>query len=140
VTLWGKMEVRVRRKQETWSGTARQIVDYVLRGSNDINVVVGPLLWQPSDGVSGAKRWYFIVATSDERGWRCDMVNVEEDEREWMRMRVMAALVERRPLVIHDMGDEVEMARLCEVLWPGPRIAAVRKQVEADYAKRALPR
>jgi hypothetical protein len=126
----------VRRKKETWGGTARQIVDYVLKGSNDINVVVGPLLWQPSDGVGGSKRWYFVIATSDERGFRCDMVNVDAQEREQMRMEVMAELVQRRPLIIHDMGDEVEMARWCEVLWPGKRIAAVRKQVEADYAKR----
>jgi hypothetical protein len=126
----------VRRKKETWSGTARQIVDYVLKGSNDINVVVSPLLWQPSDGVKGSKRWYFMIATSDERGFRCDMVNVDSEQREWMRVQVMAEFVRHRPLVIHDMGDEVEMARLCEVLWPGERIAAVRRQVEADYAKR----
>lgn len=106
---------------------------------NDIHVVVGPLMWQASDGVGGAKRWYFVVATSDERGFRCDMVNVDAQRREQMRMGVMAQLVQRRPLVIHDMGDEVEMARLCEVLWPGPGITALRKEVEADYAKR-VPR
>ena len=86
-----------------------------------------------------AKRWYFMVATSDECGFRSDMVIVDAEQREQMRVEVMAELVQRPPLVIHDIGDEVEMVRLCEVLWPGPCIATLRKEVEADYAKR-VPR
>src|SRR5262249_9517827 len=103
---------------------------------NDIHVVVAPLMWQASDGAGGAKRWYFAVATSDERGFRCDMVNVDAQSREQMRMGVIAQLVQRRPLVNHDVAAEAETPGLCEVLWPGPGIAALRKEVEADYAKR----
>jgi hypothetical protein len=38
-----------------------QIANHVLAGTNDIHVIVGPLLWQPTDGTK-AKRWYFIIA------------------------------------------------------------------------------
>jgi hypothetical protein len=119
--------------------TVKEVVDYVLRDANDINVVVGPLLWQPSDGVA-SKRWYFTIATSEEStGFRCDQVMVAGDDpeqRERMRLAVFADLVRHRPLIIHDMGDEVAMARMCELLWPGPRIAALRREVEDEYAKR----
>jgi hypothetical protein len=116
-----------------------QIASHVLAGTNDMHVVIGPLLWQPSDGTE-AKRWYFIIATSEAgRGFRCDKIEVKTDEREQMRASVIFALVRRRPIVIHDMGDEVSMARLCETLWPGPRIAQIRQQIEADYAARQRP-
>jgi hypothetical protein len=113
-----------------------QIADYALRGANSRHVVVGPLLWQSTDGTAN-KRWYFMLASSGEgRGFRCDMVTVTPDEREKMRASVIMALIERRPLVIHDVGDEVTMARLCETLWPGPRITRLREGVEAEYASR----
>jgi hypothetical protein len=42
----------------------------------------------------------------------------------------------RRPLVVHDFDDELEMTRFCEALWPGPKIKKLREAVEAEYAAR----
>ena len=107
------------------------IVDYVLRGSNDINVVVGPKLWRPSDG-NASRVYYFMVATSEKgRGFRCDQITLG-DRMEEGRTAFILALVQRKPLVIHDMPDELQMVRLCETLWPGERISKIRHQVEAE--------
>jgi hypothetical protein len=38
--------------------------------------------------------------------------------------------------VVHSVDDEVDMARLCEELWPGERISETRREVEAEYASR----
>jgi hypothetical protein len=118
--------------------TVREVVDVALRDSNSRHVVVGPLVWPPAQG-SGAERWYFTVATSDaEQGFRCDQVLVPKAEREEMRRSVLVELMRRRPpaLVIHDMDDELAMARMCETLWPGERITALRRAVEVEYAQR----
>lgn len=58
---------------------------------------------------------------------------MEVDE---LRASVMLALVQRRPLVIHDMDDEIAMVRLCEMLWPGKRISKLRAAVEAESRTR----
>jgi hypothetical protein len=108
------------------------IVDHCLEGANDCNVVVGPLCWRPTDGTS-SRYWYFIVATSEKaRGFRCDQVQGDEEDR----MAVLLSLATRRPpLIIHVMDNEVDMARWCELLWPGKRISRLRKQVEAETAE-----
>jgi hypothetical protein len=114
--------------------TAEEIVNHVLCGANDINVVIGPLRWQPSDGASG-KEWYFIVATSEKgRGFRCDAVFGDAEAR----TTLIAAFIPHRPLVIHDMADELDMARLCETLWPGERITRIRKGIEVERGIRPL--
>jgi hypothetical protein len=124
-----------RRKRKFPDGLIpSKMVDHVLSEANDICVVVGPLLWQPSDGTA-AKIWYFIVATSEAgRGFRCDQITTPDGEAD--RTAFLLELIRRRPIIVHDMGDEVSMARLCEALWPGDRITAIRKRVEADYASR----
>jgi hypothetical protein len=43
----------------------------------------------------------------------------------------------RRPLVIHSMDDELQMAKWCEMLWPGERITKLRKGIEAERAEAA---
>jgi hypothetical protein len=112
------------------------IVAYLLKKmGDDLHVVVGPLCWQPSDGTN-AKMWYFIVATADkQRRFHCDQL-IGPDEIEaakLIRTAVMLALSRPpSPLVIHDMDDELQMARLCEVLWPGKRISKLRASVEAE--------
>src|SRR5262245_18013709 len=113
----------------------KRAVDHCLRNVGDLHVVVGPPTWRPSDGV-GSKVWYFIVATAgNNKRFRCDQfimgegMNVDE-----MRTSIIVEFVQRRPIVIHDMGDEVSMVRLCEILWPGKRISRLRAAVEAEAA------
>jgi hypothetical protein len=130
---------RARKVAEQVIGHIRYAVDHVLRGSNSSHVVISPLLWQPSDGTA-SKAWYFIVATSEEgRGFRCDQFIIPfEDDREIYQAAFLAGLARRRPpLVVHVTEDELYMARLCEVLWPGNRISEICRNLEAEYAERA---
>jgi hypothetical protein len=113
--------------------TMQQAADHVLRGSNDINVVVGPLVWKPSDG-KASKAWYFTVATSEKRrGFRCDQITIGDGiQRDEARQSFLLALTRRKALVAHDTDDELYMAKLCEALWPGERITRLRKHIEAE--------
>jgi hypothetical protein len=51
-------------------------------------------------------------------------------------MRTLAA---HPPRIIHDTEDELTAARLCETLWPGEHITALRKAVEAELQVTVAP-
>jgi hypothetical protein len=109
----------------------KNFVDHVLEGSNDIHVVVGPLVWRPTDGTS-SRYWYFHVSTSEaDGGWRCDAVQLP-DRDEAFRIAVIAELMRRPPLIVHLMEDELDAACLCEAIWPGKRITDVREGIERE--------
>ena len=94
--------------------------------------MVGPLCWQPSDGTD-ARRWYFLIATSEaRRGFRVDQVTVGAETREADRQRIVVEFMRRRPLVLHIFDDELDMARWCEAMWPGERITRIRKDIERE--------
>lgn len=108
--------------------THARAVDHVLRGTDGPHVVVGPMVWRPNDGTT-TRSHYFIVATSGAgRGFRCDAIHGDAADR----LRFLVELTRRRPIVIHDMGDELAMARLCKALWPGERTIAICRAVEAE--------
>jgi len=113
-------------------------IDHLLRDATDPNVVVGPILWQPH---AGGRRWYFIVSTCGPDGLRCDKLDVEgdADKADEVRAGLFLALVQRRPLVVHDTDDELYMARLCETLWPGERITRLRQGVELERVQAGKP-
>ncbi|MFZ3328960.1 MAG: hypothetical protein WA231_25175 [Methylocella sp.] len=106
---------------------------HLLEKSDDLNVIIGPAV-HPPIGQDGPD--YFIVATSEKnRGFRCDQISVGEGyNRETMRAGLVMALIRRKPIVIHDTDDELYMAKLCEMLWPGKRITRLREAVEAERA------
>jgi hypothetical protein len=108
---------------------------HVLRDVVERVVVVGPLVWQPGDG-RFSKAWYFIVSTCGPNGFRADQVDLDgvndAAEREQVRGRFMLALERSGSCVIHDIGDELDAARLCEQLWPGPKVTELRKVIEAE--------
>jgi hypothetical protein len=109
------------------SPTVEGAVDFLLSESRDQTVVVGPLVWQPSDGTA-AKEWYFITATGGRRGWLCHRTNTDDAGR----TAIILELCRRRGVVINVCDDELQAARLCEALWPGRRITRIRKQIERD--------
>jgi hypothetical protein len=107
--------------------SAQDAVEYVLGKAGDTQVVLGPLVRD------GHGRWYFMLATAGpENDCHLDQVFVSSDEPEADRTRVVRALVERRPFVIHDTDDELAMSRLCETLWPGERITSIRQAIESE--------
>jgi hypothetical protein len=124
------------RPRDGGHGSAAGIAEFILRDTNSPHIVIGPATWQPSDGTAG-KRWYCTIAASEAgRGFRCDQIVLSPDSPQDDRGRIIAAFIPHRPLVLHDMADELDMARLCEALWPGPRITSLRHAVEAERAAR----
>jgi hypothetical protein len=106
---------------------------FLLDGSTDRTLLIGPVVWLPSDGVS-ARVWRFIVVGCDRKGeTRHDQLGAEtEADTVEMRAGIMAALVEHRPCVMHDFADELEMAKWAEAIWPCDKITRVRERVEAE--------
>jgi hypothetical protein len=115
-----------RRKPESKHLNAEQIVTSALKGATATEVVVGPVLFHPD----GSLRRYFIIATCGSEGFRCEQIIVTRPED---KTAVLSELAKRQPpLVIHDMNDELAMARLCEELWPGENIKRLRVALEAE--------
>lgn len=115
---------------KTTTCNIKSLVNHVLKGTDDINVIVGPMSYR--DGVH-----YFIVATSEHGEFCCDQIVVDSaDDRSELIAVLASRHIDRKhpPLVIHDCDCELYMARLCETLWPGERITALRKSIE-DEAK-----
>ena len=111
-------------------------VDHLLDRRTSIHVVVGPVLWRPKD--DGERLWYFIVATGDANGFRCDQIGCDSQEfASRARAAVIVETAQRRPpLVIHDLDHEVTMAQWCEIIWPSEKTSQIRAAVEADYQSR----
>jgi hypothetical protein len=108
--------------------------------AGDEHVVIGPTVWQPSDGTV-VKRFYFAVATAGPDGaFRYDrLTSLSPEQSDDFRRAVVQMLVQHyrdRPRVIHDIGDELAMARLCEALWLGERITRLREELEVELAVR----
>ena len=89
-------------------------VAYLTHDLADPTIVVGPMVWHPSNGTT-ARINYFIVAGCGKAGFHCDQIVCDPDDR-W---RFITALSTVRPsLVVSVMEDELDMARFCESLWP----------------------
>lgn len=116
---------------------APSIIELLMREFTGNELVFGPLVWQPSDGLA-SKQWYFIVASQkDERFHvtRIDLLDHAHAEAEEVRELVITALLARteRPLICHDTSDELYAARLCELIWPDdPRPAKIRRAMETE--------
>ena len=103
----------------------RKAVGRCLRNISDRQVVIGPNVWRPSDGLS-PKAWYFIVATCEAgRGFRSDQMSAGPGYQiDDLRRDFIAELSRQKPpLVVHLCEDELYAARLCRALWPGERVA-----------------
>jgi hypothetical protein len=100
--------------------------------TDDRHIVVGPLCWPPAAGSNehDEAASYFIIATCDERQqFRCDAVHANAEGR----LDILMMLAQRQPaLVISVVEDELEMARLCEVLWPGKWVSRLRRAVARE--------
>jgi hypothetical protein len=107
-------------------------VDHLLDRRTSIHVVVGPVVWQLKD--DGKRLWYFVVATGDANGFRCDQIGSDSQKfASQSRAAVIVEITQRRPpLVIHDLDDELEMAKWCEVIWPGETTRQIRTGIEAE--------
>jgi hypothetical protein len=110
--------------------TADGIADVVLSKSADKHVLVGPLVYQPSDGTT-AKAWYVIVCTGDKRKqFHCDQIFCPDAAT---REALIVALL-RPGILVQDMSDELEMARWGEAIWPGEKPTRISERLERERA------
>jgi hypothetical protein len=140
---------RLRSKPKTLT----EFVAEIERTSSDRVIVVGPMRWQPRD--DGGKRWYFVTSYK-RRGKFYSMVTDTPDYEPPVTLDDVPEMVRRaadgsflinpvsarekfrtqlttlRSFIVHDMDDEVAMARLCESLWPTERTKRLRAAVEAE--------
>jgi hypothetical protein len=110
---------------------AAATAQHLRRGKNlNPHTVLGPVVWELNDDL---RRWYFIAITGNDKGARIDrLAAATKPLCQDLRSALAIALVHHRPLVIHDMDDELEMMRLCEILWPSPKTTRIRARIEAE--------
>lgn len=108
--------------------TVKAIVDRFMSKIGDGQIVIGPLVWQPSDG-KNARVEYFIAAGSDANGFWSEMVTVIDDDD---RALILAGLTQGKPIMLHLADDELEMARLCERLWPCEKTRNILEGIEKE--------
>jgi hypothetical protein len=94
---------------------AGEIAGYLLADSCDRAILLGPVVWAPSDGTA-ARRWAFIAATGGRKGeMRPDRIGAgSEDDTVALRAALIIALVDRRPCVAVDFDSELALARAAE--------------------------
>ena len=121
------------------AATAEATVAEVLRDRDPCpTVVIGPTTWQQPDPRE-ERVWYFVIASGDRGGFFTVKISFGNDAELADRGR-SAALVNfmmRRPIVVHDVDDELYMAQLCEAIWPCPKTSAIRAAIEAERARAA---
>jgi hypothetical protein len=110
-----------------------RLVAYLRCGKNvSPQIVIGPVVWEPKDE---GRFWHFVVATGDGDGAHFDQLGSPERHlAEELRTALFLALLEERSIVLHDLDDELQMARLCEGLWPSEKASRVRAGIEAEQA------
>jgi hypothetical protein len=116
----------------SFSSMLEHTVNRVLRGAGKApHIVLGPVVWQP-DGAG--RRWYFAVASGKQpRGFRVDQIAAGTRElAEEIRAALWMALLQHRPIILHDTDDELQMARLCAAIWPCKKTEKIVAGIEAE--------
>ena len=94
------------------------------------HVLLGPIVWWP-DG--DRRLWYFAVGSGDAEGFHVDQISSRQKSLAVeFRAGIYAALMQERAIVVHDFGDELDMARWAEAIWPGPTTQNIRSNIEAE--------
>lgn len=110
------------------------VADHILRGAGKApHLVLGPVVWEPAPT---GRRWYFMVAAGRRPGgFRTDRIAAETQAlAEQIRASLLMALPGRGPMVVHDMDDELQMARLCAAIWPCRKAKQIAAGIEAERA------
>src|SRR6266568_4730545 len=102
-------------------GSAEELIEHVvvevLKDRCECpHVVIGPVVWQENQG---KREWYFVLASGDP-GFFSVMVGFGDEAQlaEQCRASAFVSFIMQQPIVVHDVDDELAMARLCETIWP----------------------
>ena len=122
----------------------RRFATTVLRGTGDTpQIGIGPVVWNIRPGAD-TRYWYFVACSiGTNRNLRIDGFTITDDDRQLairMRAQLMGELIARRkPALIVDFDDELEMARWAEALDPSERTAGIRRGLERQRATESSP-
>lgn len=114
-----------------WWADPDEIAREALGDSLDNVVVVTPVVVR-----ADVPRPYFMLAFNDPDGFGAVQIEVEDGaaDRTEVIMAIARLGAKRGGIVIHDVGDELAAARLCEQLWPGPLTEKLRRGIEQERA------
>ena len=105
---------------------AEEFCSHVLGQMTDQHVVIGPAVLDEKD------TWYFTIAVKRKSGFWLERMDIGGPLDRDVCMFRLAQDVSSRGRVIHDMGDELSMARMCAALWPTARTKHLAKLVAAE--------
>lgn len=127
-------QIKVKGFEEAIS----QFTEVVLRDSEDVNVAVGPAVWEIAEG-HDVRHWYFCVGNTYPNGeFRLNQLKIDYPDKnlaEDTRQRFITGLLVRKPpMVVHSFDDELAMMRFCEAVWPSDRTRELMYQIERERA------
>jgi hypothetical protein len=102
---------------------------------------VGTVVWGIDPG-SDTRHWYFVVGSTSadpDAPWRVDQLKIAQDDKaqaEWRRNALWMALMQRKPIVVHDFDDELEMARWSVAICPCEKTRTILAGLEQEFAGR----
>jgi hypothetical protein len=116
-------------------------LDDVIESIKGDTVVIGPVVWYPKGG--GDRTWAFGFQAGDYGDTRYAATQVgcpnahSHEEAQNNRDLFLAALVTasfEKPRAIHDVDDELVMARMTANIWPCERSAKMLADLKAETA------
>lgn len=93
-------------------------------------VVINPVVWELPPN-SDTRKWYFVISCGDIH--YNDILRFDacsEEAAVELRAALILTLARERPVVIHDLDDELAAAKVCEVLWPDAKYGDIVRQIE----------
>lgn len=105
------------------------------------HILLGPVVQRPLDSGDDTPEFYFAITGGSEK--TPSTISIGGADRtlpEEFRQALLVDLVGQRPIVIHDLDDELEMARWAAAIWPCEQtqriLAAVRQECALEQAAR----
>ena len=107
----------------------------IRRWAKDNQIVVGPAIWHPTDGTQ-SRAYSLCIAVNKGRGCHLTSVHLPcgGDEADFYRLAIISALMSTKAVVIHTVDDELQMAMLCDTIWPSTKTKELLKQIEIERA------
>jgi hypothetical protein len=107
-----------------------EVAACIMAKSADQQIIVGPLITIMTDS-SAPPIPYVMVCTGDaDEQMHCDQIICHDEAG---RSALMLALCNHRPVIIHNMDDELDMVKWCDTLWPGDKTRRLISAVETEH-------
>jgi hypothetical protein len=115
---------------ETMSQSVDEIANYILSKAADAQILIGPLIAKMLDDSEPAIPYVVVCSGDEDKQMHCDQIMCHDEIGR--RGLILALVARRRPIVIHDMDDELAMVKLAEVIWPCDKARRIIAATEAE--------